>query len=681
MNRFSLSAKLFVWIFLCAMVPVMVLTGFYLSSFKDALLQQEKEHLSQFADKKVEQVEVYIEKRISDVKLMSQLLESEQLLTSLIPLYKNSVKQSEEYYLQENKYRPFFKLFEERGNYDVFFISPMGEIVFSLSHESDFSTNIYSGPFRKSGLNKVAQRARFFLEASSSSFEYYPPSKEAAAFIAAPVLRNGKLLGVVALQVDSEIIQNITLDVGGSMRSREVVVASRYGDKFSYQAQVRYDKSIKVGHELPISDLPYPLYKAISGIRSIAVEVDYRGVKVIAASRFLPSMHWGMVFKEDYDEAMEVFDRLLYISILVLLLLTMGALLVAKILGGVVAKPLMNLTDVTHSIALGNMDLEVKMEGYKESYELAKSFNKMSTRLKDARSNLEHKVADRTFELEQEMKLRKQNEQDLEKSYLQLSRSMLHLKTAQDQLIESEKMASLGSLVAGIAHDINTPLGVAITSTSLFKDNVERMNKALKNKSLTEGVFKRYLQELQEIVSLLENNLGQTANLVKNFKQVAVDQTNLHKAKFYLFELVESLLSSLKPETRKYPVKIINTVPEDIVVDSYSGDFYQLLTNLILNAMIHGFEGKEEGVLTINALIDGTDIILKIKDNGIGIKENVRRKIFEPFYTSKRDSGGSGLGLSIVSNIVKQKLNGEIEVHSELGKGTEFVIRFPQAGE
>ncbi len=140
-------------------------------------------------------------------------------------------------------------------------------------------------------------------------------------------------------------------------------------------------------------------------------------------------------------------------------------------------------------------------------------------------------------------------------------------------------------------------------------------------------------------------------------------------------------MSSLKPETRKYPVKIINTVPEDIVVDSYSGDFYQLLTNLILNAMIHGFEGREEGVLTIDALIDGTDTILKIKDNGIGIEESVRRKIFEPFYTSKRGSGGSGLGLSIVSNIVKQKLNGEIEVHSELGKGTEFVIRFPQAGE
>ncbi len=676
MNRYTLSSKLFIWIFLSTMIPVVTLTYIYLVSFKSSLLIQEKEHLSQLADKKVEQVEVYISQLIDDAILLSQTVESEGLIAELSHLYTAKGPQTKRYIDKEKKHRTYFKRFQERGYFDIFFITPDGEIIFSVLHEPDFSTNIYSGDYRNSGLNKVVKRAGYFLEASSSSFEYYTPSKEAAAFVAAPILRAGKLIGIVALQVDSNIIHDVTLDLGGSKKTREVVVASKHGNYFSYQARVKYDDSIMVGRELPLAELPYPLFKAMSGERSTSVELDYRNVKVIAASRYLPSMHWGMVFKEDYDEAMQAFDKLLYFSIAVLILLSFGALITARYLGRSVAKPLMNMTEVTHSIAEGDMDLTVKMEGFKESYELAKSFNKMSGRLKDARNNLEHKVAQRTFELEEEMQLRIKNEVDLENSYLQLSRSMLHLKATQDQLIESEKMASLGSLVAGISHEINTPLSVAITSTSLIKDAVKKMEEDMKNKTLTEGSFKAHLIQLSEIESLLENNLGRTADLVKNFKQVAVDQTNLHKAKFYLYELVESLVVSLRPETNKYPVEIINTVNEDIVIDSYSGDFYQLLTNLILNAMVHAFEGREKGKLIISARLEDDVVTLRVSDNGKGIAKENLANVFTPFYTTRRGVGGSGLGLSIVHNIVKQKLKGDIEVHSTINEGTEFVVRF-----
>ena len=676
MNQYTLSKKLFIWIFLSTIVPVVVLTTIYLVSFRASLLSQEKEHLSQLADKKVEQVEVYISQRIDDAQLLSKSVQSEQLLADLIPLYKHKQKQTQAYYLKEKIHRSFFQDFKERGYFDIFLISPEGDIVFSLIHESDFATNIYRGEYRNSGLGSVVKRASYFLEASSSSFEYYSPSGEAAAFVAAPILRAGKLIGIVALQVDYNIIQDVTLDLGGSKESREVVVASKHGNYFSYQTRVKYDPSIEVGRELPIAELPYPLYKAMGGERSTAVELDYRNVKVIAASRYLPSMHWGMVFKEDYSEAMQVFDRLMYFSIAALVSISFGALILARYLGQAVAKPLVNMTKATRAIAQGDMDLTVELEGFKESFELAESFNKMSGRLKDARNNLEHKVIERTFELEQEMKLRKKNEMDLENSYLEINRSMLHLKTAQDQLIESEKMASLGSLVAGIAHEINTPLGIAITSNGVLKSTLNEMEKDLNNKTLTQGVFKEHLIKMNEIESLLDNNLGRTVTLVKNFKQVAVDQTNLHKAKFYLFELVESLLASLLPETKRHPVEIINDVRDDIVIDSYSGDFYQLLTNLILNAMVHAFEGKEKGKLIISARLKGDIVTLSVSDDGNGIPEESLSSIFEPFFTTRRGAGGSGLGLSIVHNIVKQKLKGDIEVHSTINKGTEFVVRF-----
>jgi len=679
MNQLSLSARLFIWIFLCALIPVILLTVFYFNAFKTEFLQQEKAHLSYQADKKVKEVESYIDERLTDALMLSRSQEAERVLKTLQPLYRKIVEQGSEYTNQEKQLRPFFNRFQQRGYYDIFVISPLGEIIFSLEHEADFATNILQGDFADSGLNQVVVRAKNFLQASVSPFEYYVPSFEAAAFIAAPVVRNGHLLGVVALQINTDIIQRVTLDVSGSMQSQEVVVASLGKDGYSFQAEVKYDDRIIIGKDLPLSGVPKTLYKAMNGERGISIELDYRNVDVIAATRYIPSMQWGLVMKEDLAEAMAVFDQLLWVVVAIVILVLIVVTSIAIWLGRSVAKPLSLMTRATQAMSQGDMDLKVDVHGFKELSQLAVCFNEMAASLRHAQDALNQQVDARTHELKMEILLRKNNEAALAESYKDLNYTTHNLQVAQDQLIESEKMASLGSLVAGIAHEINTPLGIAVTSTSLFKDSLAGMHKSHRDNTLTVNLFKEGLEDLGNILALIDSNLSRTVNLVKNFKQVAVDQTNIHKSKFYLYDLVESLLSSLNPETKKYPVEIQNQVAKEVIMDSYSGDFYQLLTNLILNAMIHGFEGKSIGILIVKATMLDHELTLSVKDNGNGIASECIPQLFEPFYTTKRGKGGSGLGLSIVHNIVKQKLHGHIRVESQVGAGTEFIIICPDS--
>ena len=356
MNQLSLSARLFIWIFLCALIPVVLLTVFYFNAFKSEFLQQEKAHLSYQADKKVKEVEFYIDERISDALMLSRALETEQVLKKLQPLYEKTSVQGPGYLSQEKQLRPFFSRFQQRGYYDIFVISPLGEIIFSLEREADFATNIIHGEYADSGLNQVVVRARNFLQASVSPFEYYGPSFEAAAFIAAPVVRNGRLMGVVALQINTDIIQRVTLDVSGSMQSQEVVVASQGDHVYSFQAEVKYDNRIIIGKELPLAGVPKTLFKAMNGERGISIELDYRNVEVIAATRYIPSMHWGLVMKEDLAEAMAVVDQLLWVVVAILILVLIVVTIIAVWLGRSVAKPLSIMTRATQALTQGEMD-------------------------------------------------------------------------------------------------------------------------------------------------------------------------------------------------------------------------------------------------------------------------------------------------------------------------------------
>ncbi|OEE31361.1 histidine kinase [Vibrio genomosp. F10 str. ZF-129] len=277
--------------------------------------------------------------------------------------------------------------------------------------------------------------------------------------------------------------------------------------------------------------------------------------------------------------------------------------------------------------------------------------------LETLNANLEHTVADRTADLKQ---------------------SMEQLQATQEQLIESEKLAALGGLVAGVAHEVNTPLGISVTAASVIRDVSAELTTAFSNQTLTSTQFSQLMEQLNEGNSMLEQNLNRAAKLIKDFKQTAVDQVSEVRTLFNVKEVLDSLMSSLHSETRRVPVVPVVSGNVAIVMNSLPGVLTQIVTNLVMNSINHAFDNLDNPMISIRFHQSDSDIVLEYTDNGSGVENALHQKIFEPFFTSKRGKGGSGLGLNLVFNLLKQKLSGDLQFESEPGQGVKFTLIIPK---
>ncbi|HEX3346513.1 MAG TPA: ATP-binding protein [Acetobacteraceae bacterium] len=252
------------------------------------------------------------------------------------------------------------------------------------------------------------------------------------------------------------------------------------------------------------------------------------------------------------------------------------------------------------------------------------------------------------------------------------------LRQAQQDLIQAEKMAALGSLVAGVAHEINTPLGNTLTASSHLYDKVAEFSTLLEENRLKKSDLVGFVGLLTETTRLMVANCERAAELVQSFKQVAVDQTSGERRRFDLKGYIEEVLLSLRPRLRKTGHRITVECPPHIEVDGYPGALSQLLTNFLLNSLMHAYGPGDVGNIRITVCrIDAATIELAYADDGRGIPAALVGRIYDPFFTTRRGSGGSGLGLHIVYNLVTGTLRGQIAVHSEPGRGTQFTVRFP----
>lgn len=250
------------------------------------------------------------------------------------------------------------------------------------------------------------------------------------------------------------------------------------------------------------------------------------------------------------------------------------------------------------------------------------------------------------------------------------------LNLAMREIVEMEKFASLGSLVSGVAHEINTPLGVAVSAASYMEETNRHGQKLLMSGEMTKGEFIKYIDSMNETSFILNNNLKRAAELVKNFKQMAVNQSNEQKESFNFNKFLNDLLVNLKHEYKNTGIQFVIECDEALWVNSYPGAYSQVFTNLIMNSIIHAFPDKE-GIIKIAVWADENDITIQYTDNGRGIKKKNLDKIFNPFFTTNRSGGGSGLGLSIVYNIVTAQLGGKVTCESTWNKGTIFRIKVP----
>ena len=265
----------------------------------------------------------------------------------------------------------------------------------------------------------------------------------------------------------------------------------------------------------------------------------------------------------------------------------------------------------------------------------------------------------------------------LEQKISELNESLEDLKQTQDYLVQTEKMAALGGLVAGVAHEINTPVGVGVTTASHLKDRTLWINSLYQDGEITHGALKNYLSVAIESTDIILHNMGRAAELINSFKQIAVDQACDYLREFKIKGYIDEILVSVGPNFKNTPFEIKVNCPMEFEINSYPGAISQILTNLLMNSLIHGFEHADQGTINIDVTKKDDVVFLSYQDNGCGIAEESLVRIFEPFYTTKRGQGGSGLGLQIVYNLVNQTLNGKIKCDSDLGKGMKFDIEFP----
>lgn len=290
----------------------------------------------------------------------------------------------------------------------------------------------------------------------------------------------------------------------------------------------------------------------------------------------------------------------------------------------------------------------------------------------------EHGLLDLTDSLEQRVAARTS---ELDASNRELKETLERLQLMQDHLVETEKMASLAGLIAGVAHEINTPVGIAYTASTHLRQNARDIAESYGRGEMKRSDLEEFLDVCLESSRLLISNLDRASELIRTFKQVAIDQSGEGQRRFYLREYIAEILLSLRPVLKKTTHVVAVAGDKDLVLHSFPGAFSQILTNLITNSLIHAYEEGETGRLEIAFRKDDDQLILTFGDNGKGITKENLDHIFSPFFTTNREKGGSGLGLHIVYNIVSQRLHGTISCESEPGGGTVFTIALPLSEE
>lgn len=248
------------------------------------------------------------------------------------------------------------------------------------------------------------------------------------------------------------------------------------------------------------------------------------------------------------------------------------------------------------------------------------------------------------------------------------------------QLMEQEALASVGSMVPGVTHEINTPLGVSVTSLSFLRSELSELQDIFARGELTEQNLTDFLDSCEEVTSLLDKNLRRATQLIQSFKTLAANQAVVEISFFSLAELLQDVVNSLRHETKRFVSSVHVDCPEDLRISSDAGALTQIISNLVMNSIRHGFDEHhplpDQGKISIESRVEGEILTLTYRDNGKGIQPDIYDRIFEPYFTTRKGQGGTGLGLCIVKDLIESRLHGRIEYISE-ASGACFRMAFP----
>ncbi|WP_344797637.1 HAMP domain-containing sensor histidine kinase [Litoribacillus peritrichatus] len=351
-----------------------------------------------------------------------------------------------------------------------------------------------------------------------------------------------------------------------------------------------------------------------------------------------------------------------------------------RFVSSMISSPVSKIVTTLEMLAQGNRDLDIPYRNLdNEIGQIAKAAEVFRASLYEAEKGAVAEAKRQALvesNLELESKVKKRTD-ELAKRNTELNEAVEKLQVAQHELLEREKLAALGSLVAGVSHELNTPLGNALTVLTSISIERTIIDEAFVAGQITQTQLKGFLEYSQSGLELAEKNLSRASALVKNFKQVAVDQTSESRRQFDLKEVTIEVIETLKPSFKHQNFEFLTDISSMILLDSYPGPYGQVISNLINNACLHGFDGRPYGSIRVSAKRVDDQVVVVVSDDGVGMPEEIQKRIFEPFYTTKLGQGGSGLGMNIVYNMVTGILGGRIQIFSQPDKGTQVELKLP----
>lgn len=366
------------------------------------------------------------------------------------------------------------------------------------------------------------------------------------------------------------------------------------------------------------------------------------------------------------------------VDILLTLFVLLLVLLVARSIQKRIAAPIEDLSLLLQDVSKNhNYSTRASSSHIEELNTLSNNLNIMLSRtqnqierheadkqeINQLNQSLEEKVNQRTIAL------REANQE--------LLNTLERMHQYQNQIVESEKMASLGQMVAGVAHEVNTPIGLGVTGSTLLRDKLADIQVAFDQKTLTSKQLERFIVDGVENLDLIYRNLNRAADLISNFKRVAVSQDTEISADVNVQSLLSNILMAMNAEISIKSPEIELNLPDNLTISSKTGPLQQIFEQLISNSLIHGFEDERDNKIWIGAEKKGNNIEITYLDNGSGVPTSIKKRIFDPFVTTKRGEGGSGLGMHLVYNLVTQALDGSITLDEDYAEGTRYVISLP----
>ena len=666
-------------------IVVVVLIGIALYTFytvaKTNLEKAIHSHLSTTVQSRADHIETFLE---GDKVRLMLLAESDLIEDACEKTIQNSHSKESSQHLSLIL-KDFHKKMIEA--YGLLILNPDGKIIAS-TNEADVGADKSSDAYFLGGRKEVYIKDAYYSE--TARIETY--------VISAPIKDDNtkELLGVLVGKFRMDGLNKITTDSTGLGETGDIYIVNKYGYMIT-PSRFREDVFLKQ----KVNTANFRNYPSMAkhpkmhiGHKPIDIFLDYRGVKVLGTHNYIPEMQWSLLAEIDEKEALAPLATMKLVFIIIFCAVPIVVWIVGMLVSRAITAPIHRLHRGTEIIAEGNLDYKVGTDTKDEIGQLSRAFDKMTNELKGTTTSIEN--------LNKEITERKKAEQATKLTYEKLEEANKELKETQSQLVQNEKLASIGLLAAGIAHEINTPVGFVASNFQTLENYIDKIEEMLKMydkliveieasgkteflnqthaiaKSRDDMKMDFVLEDIQELFADSREGIGRVTNIVQNLRDFSridqpgsLDEYNINNG-------IEATLLVAKNEI-KYDANVKTDFSEVPSISCRAGQVNQVLLNILINAAqaIKSQEKQDIGTITIRTYATDDHVVCEISDNGCGIAPENLSKIFDPFFTTKAVGKGTGLGLSVSYDIIINKHKGELFADSTVGKGTTFTIRLP----